>query len=160
MNLIIYNILFYLFWILCVFGKNNYIYIPILMLCVVWICNNKCVLYSLSYAIFCCIIDSTLTYLGFFEFNQLIIPLWLVVLWLGFGVFLYFFQPFVAKIPYILMIIGGGVGGTLSYFAGMKIGAVIFPKDLYITLCVLFVLWSILTGIYANIVMNKQIKEA
>ena len=35
-----------------------------------------------------------------------------------------------------------------------------FPKDLYITLCVLFVLWSILTGIYANIVMNKQIKEA
>ena len=90
--------------------------------------------------------DSTLTLIGLFEFNEgteSIIPVWLIFLWLGFAASLNHSLSMFHRNPW-LAALAGGVFGSLSYLAAMRLGAVSFPLGVMVTGLVLLVVWAVL----------------
>ncbi|MFW2533334.1 MULTISPECIES: DUF2878 domain-containing protein [unclassified Legionella] len=80
--------------------------------------------------------------LYFFDDSLLIIPPWLLVLWLCFGG--WFLKADWINNNYFLMALLGALGGPLSYFAGFKLGAISFPQPLLLTMIILSVDWLLL----------------
>lgn len=99
------------------------------------------------------IADSLLTYFGFFEFSHssVVIPLWLVALWLSFaGTFRLALSYFMKRPP--LAMAAAVVGAPLSYLAAARLGAVSYPYGYLTTAVVLAVVWFILMNIFIRIV--------
>lgn len=87
------------------------------------------------------IIDTGLLLTGVFEFTQF--PFWLGLLWLMLTLtFQHSLTPF-RFFSIGLQSLLGGIFGTLSYFAGAKLNAVMLPLDLPLSLLILFIIWSI-----------------
>ncbi|MFK7853697.1 MAG: DUF2878 domain-containing protein [Granulosicoccus sp.] len=101
--------------------------------------------------------DSLLTYFGLFEFSHspVVIPLWLVVLWLGFaGTFRLALSYFMKRPP--LAIAAAVVGAPLSYLAAARLGAVTYPYGYLTTAAVLAAVWFILMNIFLRIVSSVE----
>ncbi len=89
-------------------------------------------------------VDSLLTVTGVFEFSaSLLIPWWLVLLWVAFAATLSRSLTFLAKrLP--LSILVGAAAGPVSYWAGYKLGAVDFGFSVMATLMLLSLVWAVL----------------
>lgn len=88
--------------------------------------------------------DQSLTILGVFDFETELLPLWLVVLWLHFGMALPCGFSFLQAWPRWGQSLAGMVAGPLSYWAGSLQGGVQFPVPLYATLLILALGWGLL----------------
>ncbi|WP_159654384.1 DUF2878 domain-containing protein [Vibrio atypicus] len=89
-------------------------------------------------------IDHTNTFFGLFEFLTAGFPIWLAALW---GIFLWYANylvPILNRYPFWAVSIVTGLSGALSYFAGMKLGAVQFPFDFTLTFMILFAEWALM----------------
>lgn len=82
---------------------------------------------------------------GILVFDSHIIPLWLMVLWAMFMWYAQFLVPVVSRYPLLLTSLIGGFAGSLSYFAGFKLGAVQLSYSLFLTFSWLFVVWFFVT---------------
>ncbi len=75
------------------------------------------------------LLDSLFAWHGVFNFAEpttlLPIPVWLVAIWLGFAGTLRHSLSYLLPHP-VLAMLGAGVAAPLSYFAGMRLGAVEF----------------------------------
>jgi hypothetical protein len=93
------------------------------------------------------IVDSTLTILGIFVFPDptflIPIPAWLVVIWLAFLGTLRHSMSYLLNKPIIAAGLGA-IAAPISYFAGMRLGAVEFSHSVAITWAVLAVCWGVL----------------
>ena len=99
-----------------------------------------------------CSADYLLTYWGIFTFEQsLLIPGWLILLWVHFAVTLNHGMTWLEKLPLYIQIIFGGVFGALSYYAGAKMGAVELDSNLILSLFSLAVIWASLLPVYTVI---------
>ncbi len=93
--------------------------------------------------------DYLLTYLGIFTFSDpYFIPVWLILLWAHFAVTLNHGMSWLEKLPLYARIIFGGVFGTLSYYAGYKMGAMTLHSNLLLSLFSLSVIWASLLPVY------------
>lgn len=87
------------------------------------------------------VFDFALFNFGFYAFDGGF-PLWLAFLWCAFGATFYHCFGWLIKQAMPIQALLGGIGGPLSYFAGMKANAVAFPEPLFQTLTILAVFWS------------------
>ncbi|MFT6984641.1 MAG: hypothetical protein ACJAT7_000438 [Psychromonas sp.] len=96
-----------------------------------------------------CAGDYLLTYIGVFTFtDHYFIPLWLILLWTHFAVTLNHGLSWLEKLPLYARILFGAVFGTLSYYAGYKMGAVTLHSNLLLSLFALSVIWATLLPVY------------
>lgn len=91
------------------------------------------------------VVDTLLVQLGVFVFPTTpgFIPLWLVVLWSAFPTTLRHSLSWLYR-NNLLAAAFGAVGGTISYLAGYRFGAVELPLGVWATVGVLAPLWAIL----------------
>lgn len=85
--------------------------------------------------------------LGLFSFESSSFPIWLGALWAIFLWYAYYLLPLLNRYPFGLVSMLCGVAGALSYFAGMKLGAVQFPIGAGATLAVLFAEWVLIINV-------------
>ncbi|WP_088332136.1 DUF2878 domain-containing protein [Lacimicrobium sp. SS2-24] len=99
------------------------------------------------------VVDSLLTYFSVFVFSAqvgLLIPFWLMGLWVAFVATLRHGMAFFLPRPY-LAATAGAIAGPLSYYAGHRLGAVDFGLPLLHTLMLLSALWAILFPLFVSI---------
>jgi hypothetical protein len=93
-------------------------------------------------------IDSLLLFLDVFQFsNHLIIPLWLMMLWIAFAATIAHSLQFLSRCTLLQFVIGF-IFPPLSYIAGESLSSMTFGFELFITYLVLAVIWSILMMLF------------
>ena len=144
LNLIIFNLL----WIGLVLGRDSLIHLTlpcslIYLACLLRIGNLK-VHQVLLPATIGITIDSSLTFFGIFNFPDpsLIIPLWLIILWINFSTTIPLSLSFIGKNKLVAF----GLGATalpFNYAVGERLGAVTFGEPYLFSILVLALVWSV-----------------
>lgn len=140
-KLLLAGLLFNMYWLIAVLGQQAYVWVLVLLIVACWWKFPKGIKAALSIALVGVVMDFTLSTVDIFAFDSFVIPAWLVMLWLGFGTFVWFMRSTIVSYPVMLIGILGGIGGSMSYFAGYRLEAVQWPLGVGITLSVLFVIW-------------------
>lgn len=142
-------VLFQMGWFACVMGGDSlWLLVPLaaLVIHLLWISRwsdeGRLIL---SVVLLGTTVDSTLRWLGVFDFTDVapLIPLWLMLLWALLATTLRHCLAWSAK-PWWLASILGGLGGPLSYYAGSQLAGVQFPYGPWPTLVGIGLLWALL----------------
>ena len=144
LNIIVFNLL----WVGLVLGRESLIHLtlPILLIylaCLLRIGDLKVHQILLPAAIGITI-DSSLTFFGIFIFpdSSLIIPFWLIVLWINFSTTITLSLSFIGKSKLVAF----GLGATalpFNYTVGERLGAVTFGEPYLFSILVLALVWSV-----------------
>jgi hypothetical protein len=144
LNIIVFNLL----WVGLVLGRESLIHLtlPILLIylaCLLRIGDLKVHQILLPAAIGITI-DSSLTFFGIFIFpdSSLIIPFWLIVLWINFSTTITLSLSFIGKSKLVAF----GLGATalpFNYTVGERLGAVTFGESYLFSILVLVLVWSV-----------------
>ena len=144
LNLIIFNLL----WVGLVLGRDSLIHLTLPSLLIYLACllriGNLKVHQVLLPAIIGITIDSSLTFFGIFNFpdSSLIIPLWLIVLWINFSTTIPLSLSFIGKNKLVAF----GLGATalpFNYAVGERLGAVTFGEPYLFSILVIILVWSV-----------------
>ncbi|TCI04604.1 DUF2878 domain-containing protein [Corallincola luteus] len=142
------NVLWFdLFWLTCVVGQSAWFPASVALLALHLLLISEKLVELRIWAVlglFGIAVDSGLSVAGVFKFDHdVVIPVWLICLWLGFVSTLgRSLRPLIAR-PWLAMMTGAFFG-PLSYWGGEKLGAVEFGFPLSTTLVLLGFLWAIL----------------
>jgi hypothetical protein len=95
------------------------------------------------------IVDSAQAFAGVFVFeagywSYWVIPFWLTVMWMQFATLFHFILDWLSG-RYLLSAFLGAMGGPAAFFAGERLGGVIFPMGAYHSLIILAAVWSVVT---------------
>ena len=144
LNIIVFNLL----WVGLVLGRESLIHLtlPILLIylaCLLRIGDLKVHQILLPAAIGITI-DSSLTFFGIFIFpdSSLIIPFWLIVLWINFSTTITLSLSFIGKSKLVAF----GLGATalpFNYTVGERLGAVTFGEPYLFSIMVIVLVWSV-----------------
>ncbi|HPY41167.1 MAG TPA: DUF2878 domain-containing protein [Thiolinea sp.] len=88
-------------------------------------------------------IDLSLQAFGFWDLHSPL-PFWLLVIWAGFVLTLFYSLAWLQKLKPIYQALIGGIAGSLSYFAGAKVGALSFNYSVIFSFLVVCVIWLVL----------------
>jgi hypothetical protein len=141
--------LFQLGWFACVAGGNSLwllVALAVLVVHLLWISS-----WAQEGRLILCVVllgtavDSTLRWLGVFDFHDLspLIPLWLMLLWALLATTLRHCLKWSAT-PLWRASLLGALGGPLSYYAGGQLAGVHFPYGQLATLIGIGLLWAAL----------------
>ena len=165
----IFNIVsFYVYWYLCILGpsRDSYYIGPIVALIYFSLhfiyVKNK--LNNFKIFMMCGVLgiffESVLYYSGFIHYRGIlvdkfnIIPLWVVILWLGFGLtLLHSFRWILGK--YTTSLILGGTITPLFYLSAHKINSIVLNYNLFHSYVILAILWAIIF-LFINIMVTKN----
>ncbi|UTV30067.1 DUF2878 domain-containing protein [Photobacterium atrarenae] len=140
-ELVLIGVLFNLYWLLAVIGQNAYLWLLVALLFMSWWLRRATWKFATTLALCGILMDFILSQLDIFAFDTPGIPVWLVLLWFGFGTFVWMIREVVLRYHPGLVVLLGGVGGVVSYFAGYRLGAVSWPQGILPTLAALTVCW-------------------
>ena len=89
-------------------------------------------------------IDSILTVFGIFDFGDttLLIPLWLVTLWIAFSTTLTQSLKFIGN-NWLITVTSGAVFLPFNYAVGERLGAVTFTENYFLTVFIIGIIWSV-----------------
>jgi hypothetical protein len=144
LNIITFNLL----WIGLVLGRNSLVYLTLPSLIIYLACllrfGDLKVHQILLPAAIGITIDSSLTFFGIFIFpeSSLIIPFWLIVLWINFSTTLTLSLSFIGKNKLVAF----GLGATalpFNYTVGERLGAVTFGEPYLFSILILVLVWSV-----------------
>ncbi len=144
LNIIVFNLL----WVGLVLGRESLIHLTLPSLLIYLACllriGDLKVHQILLPAAIGITIDSSLTFFGIFIFpeSNLIIPFWLIVLWVNFSTTLTLSLSFIGKNKLIAF----GLGATalpFNYTVGERLGAVTFGDPYLFSLLVIALVWSV-----------------
>ncbi|MFI0400580.1 MAG: DUF2878 domain-containing protein [Thiolinea sp.] len=96
-------------------------------------------------------IDLSLQALGFWDLHSQL-PLWLLVIWAGFVLSLFYSLAWLQKFKPIYQALIGGLAGSLSYFAGAKLGALSFNYSLFFSFLLVWIIWIVLLPLLVHCV--------
>ena len=144
LNIIIFNLL----WVGLVLGRESLIHLTLPSLLIYLACllriGDLKVHQILLPALIGITIDSSLTFFGIFIFpeSSLIIPFWLIVLWINFSTTLTLSLSFIGKNK--LVAFGLGVTALpFNYTVGERLGAVTFGDPYLFSILVIALVWSV-----------------
>ena len=144
LNIIIFNLL----WLGLVLGRDSLIHLTLPSLLIYLACllriGDLKVHQILLPAAIGITIDSSLTFFGIFIFpdSSLIIPFWLIVLWINFSTTITLSLSFIGKSKLVAF----GLGATalpFNYTVGERLGAVTFGEPYLFSILVLVLVWSV-----------------
>ena len=159
-NIVAFNVL----WLSCVVGHNSFLWLSVpLLLAYLWFLvetNSASLSRILVPAAIGILTDTALALAGVFQFQDslLIIPLWLVVLWIGFATTLSQSLSVFGKNLWIAAC-AGAVAFPFNYGVGERLGAVSFGETYLESMMILSLLWAALFPLcfYLNRVAIQQI---
>ena len=143
-NLIANNLI----WIGCVIGREQTIWLvgPAVIAYVAILMQARTVkLHQIAIpAIIGIGLDASLTLSGLYQFENasLILPLWLIVLWIAFSTTLTSSLHLFGKNKFIAAAVGS-IGIPINYLVGERLGAVVFGESHLLTIVILCILWAI-----------------
>lgn len=144
LNIIIFNLL----WAGLVLGRDSLIYLTLPCLLIYLACllriGDLKLHQILLPALIGITIDSSLTFFGIFIFpdSSLIVPFWLIVLWVNFSTTLNLSLSFIGKNKLVAF----GLGATalpFNYTVGERLGAVAFGEPYLFSILILVLVWSV-----------------
>ena len=145
MGKVVNFVFFYLIWLSCVIFGN--IAVPFALLAItchlIKFGDSHEVFLVLSVTILGIIVDSLLMFFNIFIFDKqpLLIPLWLMAIWMAFACTLRHSLAFFYRFPN-LQFLAGAIAGPLSYYSGYLLGAVNFGHSVELTMVFLSLLWG------------------
>jgi hypothetical protein len=93
-------------------------------------------------------VDTLLSVIGIFDFGPVLVPLWLMALWVAFAAALTRALGVFGRSRGLAAVVGG-IGVPFNYAVGAKMGAVALPMDPVVSGAVLIATWAILLpGLY------------
>ena len=140
-ELLIVGLVFNGYWLLAVIGRSHYIWLLLIVLMASWWYYKGSWRFGLLLGTAGIAMDYLLSQLGLYQFHSSVFPSWLVLLWLGFGSFVWIIRRAIAAYSPLVVIAIGGLGGMMSYLAGFRLGAVNWPLGLEITALSILVCW-------------------
>ncbi|ARR44879.1 DUF2878 domain-containing protein [Vibrio campbellii] len=105
------------------------------------------------------VLDTLNKQFSIFIFPTTWLPIWLVCLWVLFSWYAYQLKSILYRFPKTYVSIVGGIGGTVSYFAGYKLQAVEFGFSVGVTLTILFVEWCAMMLLILKVYGNEKLEE-
>jgi hypothetical protein len=154
-SVIINAVLFQITWFACAIGSANNLIWPAVVACAVLAAfqlhpknrhqtDFKLIAIAIILGL---IIDTAWIQLRFMEYSdhipfKEIAPLWIIVLWIGFAMTINHSLNWLKKHP-LLPAITGLVFAPLSYFAGVKLGALAFTGNLTVITLSLGLAWAL-----------------
>ena len=134
-------------WLCCVLGREPWLFAGAAMLCLHFILVRDALAEMrkiLPLALLGIAVDALLSVSGVFDFGSgVMVPLWLVVLWLAFSTTLTRSLAIFARYRWLAALIGG-IGVPFNYGVGAKLGAVSLPLGTGVTAAILVPLWLVL----------------
>lgn len=149
-HLLLPSLLFELIWWCAVWGQADWQWLTFALVCIAWFTMARHKPSHLWPVILLAaigiLVDSFNGYIGVFIFNtDYPLPFWLVILWAGFAWYSRLLIPAVQHHSHGLIILLGGLGGAVSYWAGYRFAAVDFQWAVLTVMSILFVQWAALT---------------
>ena len=144
LNIIVFNLL----WVGLVLGRESLIQFTLPSLLVYLACllriGDLKVHQILLPATIGITIDSSLTFFGIFIFpeSSLIIPFWLILLWINFSTTITLSLSFIGKNKLVAF----GLGATalpFNYTVGERLGAVTFGEPYLFSILIIILVWSV-----------------
>lgn len=99
-------------------------------------------------------IDFILMQLDVMRFESGWFPVWLAAIWCGFVMTLGASLAWLGKRPWWMQSVFGAIGGSMSYWAGARFGAVEFGYPLITTLSIFALLWATILPIAYRIIRS------
>ncbi|ORT49467.1 hypothetical protein ST37_13790 [Vibrio sp. qd031] len=156
-SVIIGSIWFQLIWFMAVLGRETLIW-PLLILVVatyIWSWRNRVISFELVALLGMGLtVDFIHVRVGVFQFeggSLMGLPSWLVLLWCMFAWYAVMMKPVIQKVKPVIVVIFGAAGGTLSYIAGARFGAVELPWGIWHSSLALAAAWTVLSTIIVSI---------
>ncbi|WP_117234378.1 DUF2878 domain-containing protein [Vibrio maerlii] len=151
MRLVAISVWFQLLWFLAVLGQSHYqVWLFALVVAsYVWLMTlgKHFLSQAVAFSVVGVLVDSLNQAGGLFIFPSHFIPLWLVALWFAFGWYANLMAARLSTLPHLVVIALGAMGGALSYFAGVKFGAVEWGIPFMTTFIILMIEWALLTSL-------------
>ncbi len=147
MNVYINIALYQTIWFFCVLYGNLGAMVGLALLALHLVLSDrrvadmKMILLFVSAGI---LIDTAMQRLGVLSFpsSSWLIPFWLIVIWAGLATLpLHSLRWMQGR--HLINIFLGGLGGSLAYWGGVKLGGAEFPQSPFLSLVVLAVVWAI-----------------
>ncbi|WP_415903309.1 DUF2878 domain-containing protein [Neptuniibacter sp. QD29_5] len=138
---------FQLVWWLSILYGNDAVIVVSFIICLHLIFHSDpvletCIVFSLAALGF--VVDSVLTLYGVFEFdNSSFPPFWLLLLWMGFVATLRHSLAFFNN-RLLLSALVGAIGGSSTYIAAAKLGAVSLGFSMLSSFLILAAIWLLL----------------
>ena len=168
MSILINAGLFYLVWITAVVGSAQLMVWPVLLSCGILLAwqlhparrhptDFKVLAVALILGL---LADSLWIGTGLLEYTDqrpfaTISPLWIIALWAGFALTINHSLQFLKNHP-VLPIISGVIGGPMSYYAGVRFGAVEYLAGTMLVSTCLAVSWTIAILILVRVSRTVQ----
>ena len=144
LNIVVFNLL----WIGLVLGRDTLIHLTLPSLLIYLVCLLRIGDLKLHQILLPATIgitsDSSLTFFGIFIFpdSSLIIPFWLIVLWINFSTTITLSLSFIGNNKLVAF----GLGATalpFNYTVGERLGAVTFGEPYLFSILVIVLVWSV-----------------
>lgn len=142
---------------MAVLGRETLIW-PLLILVVatyIWSWRNRVISFELVALLGMGLtVDFIHVRVGVFQFeggSVMGLPNWLVLLWCMFAWYAVMMKPVIQKVKPVIVVIFGAAGGTLSYIAGARFGAVELPWGIWHSSLALVAAWTVLSAIIVSI---------
>ena len=155
-KLLLAGLLFNTYWLIAVLGQQAYVWVLVLLVVACWLKFPGGIKSAVFIAGVGVVMDYFLSVYNIFSFGSSTLPSWLIMLWLGFGTFVWFMRTTITRYPAIVIGLLGGLGGSMSYFAGYRLQAVNWPQGVETTFLILFVLW-LLFSLTLAVMMKRGI---
>ena len=170
MNVLINAMLFNLVWIACVAGSAQKLLWPAITSCGLLALYqlhpknrhpNDLILVWIG-MVLGIVVDSIWVKLGYMDFTdkrpfENFAPGWIIILWVGFALTVNHSLKWLIAHP-LLPAITGAIAAPITYFAGIKIGAVVYTESVVIVSIGLAIAWGMALTIMVEV--GKRTREA
>ncbi len=156
-RVLIASIWFQSLWFVAVIGREQTLWLLFLGVVVTYAWSIKERVIPTRLPIIVCLglaVDALNGQLGIFGFSNTLalgLPAWLILLWLMFSWYAVMMEPVLIRVHPLLVVVSGAVGGTLSYYAGFRFGAVTLPQGTLPMLLTVAFEWTLLSAIIVKL---------
>ncbi|WP_407333796.1 DUF2878 domain-containing protein [Enterovibrio sp. 27052020O] len=158
MRIILISLAFNLYWFAAVVGQNSFLPLLVLALIASMFIDRGVIIAIPLFALIGISGDAVLMSNQILMFNTPFLPLWLCLLWAGFGAYLWLIKDWVLEKNIGLLIVAGAFGGAMSYLGGERLGAVSFGQPYWVTAAVLAVGWAMYSVVFLALLKYFQSK--
>ena len=146
---------FQISWFVAVLGTENWQLLMAAIVFVTLVCTvvegKVSVIPLVMLALFGVGFDSMNIYSGILTFRSPYVPLWLIFAW-----YVKQLLPVLSRWKLYYVIPVGGAGGTMSYLAGAKLGAVELMSPAWISLSVLMLEWIVISAVFIKVLEHEK----
>lgn len=160
---LIHVVLFDVVWFLAVWGRADFIGLTGVLVVVLYAVNWRHLVQQLKalvlFVLTGLVAELTLVYAGVLKFSGTdYLPLWLVVLWLGFAATAFTSMDWMAR-RYGLALLFGLVFGPITYLAGVRFDAAELLVNKLVMVSAYGFVWAVLMLMFARLVTFYRAKE-